>query len=205
MEVLHLRCSSSRHSLLERAHEHDRHWCKSSQLFKFNCVLCQHGLRFKFQSINFTEFAYLQDCDLYLRYNTAPTSDDYDRRDVSFAPNVTLNVDNARGGTWWAGVFGFTECHYQFQAVVTGACPQNCNGNGDCLNGACRCYNGYFGDACEHGKSWCTQFCAEFVVVTSDRCVQARKTWNSAKRSKALLPLATGDTTNSTWPRSTTS
>jgi hypothetical protein len=92
------------------------------------------------------------DCDLYLRYGTAPTSDDYDKRDISFAPNVTLNVDNARGGTWWAGVFGFTECAYQFQAVVTGACPQNCNGNGDCLNGACRCYSGYFGEACEHGE-----------------------------------------------------
>lgn len=34
---------------------------------------------------------------------------------------------------------------------------------------------------------------------------QTRKTCNSVKKSKALLPLVIGDTTNSTWPRRSTS
>ena len=50
------------------------------------------------------------DCDLYVRWGQIPTRYLYDLRDISAATNMTLSVAQARSGTWYTGVYGYTGC-----------------------------------------------------------------------------------------------
>lgn len=88
------------------------------------------------------------DCDLFIKKGDYPTRDRYDYKDDSLAKNFSILINPAAPGTWWAGMYGFTACDFRMQVTVTGSCAENCNGNGDCVNGACRCYSGWIGPTC---------------------------------------------------------
>ena len=57
------------------------------------------------------------------------------------APRLVMVADSKRvlriGSGWYHGF-----------AVVSGACPENCSGNGKCLNGKCECIKGFTGADC---------------------------------------------------------
>jgi hypothetical protein len=89
------------------------------------------------------------DCDIYVRRNALPTHLSYDWRDISMGTNVRKEFTNAAPGVYYIGVFGFYRCSFTVKATVLGSCPGGCNGHGDCVNGACFCYAGYSGEACQ--------------------------------------------------------
>jgi len=50
-------------------------------------------------------------------------------------------------------------------------CPNNCNGNGICVNGKCQCADGYSGDACQnHTVSTCPNNCNGRGICVDEKC-----------------------------------
>jgi len=90
------------------------------------------------------------DCDLYVRRGGLPTHTRYDWRDISLGSESFHEFDQPQAGDWFIGVFGFTRCQFTLKASLIGQCVAGCNGHGDCINGACFCYAGFSGDACQN-------------------------------------------------------
>src|SRR5690606_15289039 len=68
------------------------------------------------------------DCDLYIQYDNYPTRSSWRYRDISTRKNIVLTVPAASAyeGTWYAGVYGFTQCSFAVTANVMGKHLQIC-------------------------------------------------------------------------------
>ena len=72
------------------------------------------------------------DCDLYIRNGAEPTKVDFDMRDISFSDVVELVIENPSINLWYVGVFGYKTCEYEVSFSLSGNCPNDCSGNGEC-------------------------------------------------------------------------
>ena len=90
------------------------------------------------------------DCDLYIQFMEYPRNEPngYIARDVTGRQYVTLILENARAGTYYAGVYGYYTCRYNITVKEEVGCIDNCNGNGQCVQGVCQCYTDYTGPTC---------------------------------------------------------
>lgn len=89
------------------------------------------------------------DCDVYMNLGAYPTHTRYIYRDVTLDNYIRLVAMNASAGSWFVGIFGFAECQFSIKATITKSpCPDDCNGNGQCVNGICVCNPGWFGNSC---------------------------------------------------------
>lgn len=103
----------------------------------------------------------ISDCDIYVRRAALPTHTRYDWRDISLGSNAHHEFDQPLPGDWYIGVFGFTRCDFVLKATLLGQCIAGCNGQGDCINGACFCHSGFSGESCQNQE--------ETVEVNTDR------------------------------------
>jgi hypothetical protein len=94
------------------------------------------------------------DCDLYVRYNSAPTLFYWDYANVSSASETTVSFQTttAQRGFWYAGVYGFAECDYTLRVDSNTRCPNSCSNRGQCNNAVCACQSGFSGSGCETSK-----------------------------------------------------
>eukprot|EP01091_Cochliopodium_minus_P016320 TRINITY_DN6077_c0_g1_i1.p1 TRINITY_DN6077_c0_g1~~TRINITY_DN6077_c0_g1_i1.p1 ORF type:complete len:579 (+),score=115.62 TRINITY_DN6077_c0_g1_i1:233-1738(+) len=91
-----------------------------------------------------------EDCDLFVKSGSKPTRASYDYRDISLNALSSITINNPLDKTWYIGVDGFANCHYDIIVTETSSCPSNCNSRGSCTtNGECICNTGYTGVACE--------------------------------------------------------
>lgn len=90
------------------------------------------------------------DCDLYIQLNDYPSQYSYADRDTSSDQSFSIIVDPAQAGTWYAGVFGYTDCTYTITVSVVSACPNGCSNHGVCdaSNATCTCSFGWTGQDC---------------------------------------------------------
>jgi len=93
-----------------------------------------------------------EDCDFYLGFNQYPTlrSDSYFYRDVSRSQSVSHSDENVQPGTYYAGVYGYSDCSYLISVEELGNCKDNCHGHGQCVQGSCMCADEYLGDTCQY-------------------------------------------------------
>jgi len=89
------------------------------------------------------------DCDVYIRRGDIPTLLEYDYRDVSSSTS-DLTIQNPGLGTWYVGVYGFKECTYEVNGVITQHCPNNCTleSHVTCHRGHCVCLDNWVGSDC---------------------------------------------------------
>jgi hypothetical protein len=51
---------------------------------------------------------------------------------------------------FYGGCFTNRYCEANFRELgLGGGCPNNCRGNGLCINGICECHGGFYGNECE--------------------------------------------------------
>jgi hypothetical protein len=88
------------------------------------------------------------DCDLYVRFNEAPTVWNWDFANVTRGNLSTITVEGARTGYYFIGVYGFQACSYIIVAQTQSACPNQCSQHGTCSGTTCTCQPGYTGNYC---------------------------------------------------------
>jgi len=88
------------------------------------------------------------DCDLYIRANQNPDKFNYDYRDIGLSSNFSLVVQNPLSTPWKIGVYGYRSCEYFITMTLESSCPNDCSGNGACINGRCSCDAGFAGLDC---------------------------------------------------------
>jgi hypothetical protein len=117
-----------------------------------------------------TGAASTEDCDLYLKFNTYPTLLVWDySNDTKNSISEILVPSTAQAGTWYAGVFGFTQCTYSLRLNSGSFSCSGCSGHGTCNQAgtACVCSPGFNGTFCEAmiagtssaAKSFCLFVC----------------------------------------------
>mmetsp|Transcript_25261 Transcript_25261/g.34940 ORF Transcript_25261/g.34940 Transcript_25261/m.34940 type:complete len:586 (-) Transcript_25261:85-1842(-) len=89
------------------------------------------------------------DADVYVQKDDYPTRRDYLLRNITLEKNSIITLENATAGTYYAGVFGYFSVHYSIRVTETQTCPDQCSGNGDCVQGECVCYPNYRGSSCQ--------------------------------------------------------
>ncbi len=62
--------------------------------------------------------------------------------------------------------YGVHQQHYSDPFIVQ-ACPLNCSGNGDCVNGVCMCASPFSGMACETNS--CPNWCSGHGICKEDK------------------------------------
>jgi hypothetical protein len=89
------------------------------------------------------------DCDLYIRAETEPDRFHYDYRNIGFDDSFDVVVQNPLSTHWYIGVYGYRSCQYFITYTLdASSCPNDCSGNGNCVNGRCACSSGYAGQDC---------------------------------------------------------
>ena len=115
-----------------------------------------------------------EDCDMYVKFNGAPTLDDFDYRDTSTVSSHDLKITAAENGNYTYGIYGYRECSYTTKSVTYKECPNDCSGSahGTCHNGdECNCADNFAGYACE-------EMTAPLPIETSQDGYVDRDYWN---------------------------
>ena len=93
------------------------------------------------------------DADIYVKFNAAPNLTSFDFRDTGVTQSTELKINDAKLGTYYIGIYGFTEgTQFTIKATSFSECPNQCSGptHGSCSNMfTCFCNSGYDGNACE--------------------------------------------------------
>jgi len=93
-----------------------------------------------------------EDCDLYIKYNAYPTLLLWDySNDTKSSISEIIVPSTAQAGTWYAGVFGFTQCTYSLRVTSGSFSCNGCSGHGNCATSgtSCNCNSGFTGAFCE--------------------------------------------------------
>ena len=94
-----------------------------------------------------------QDADLYVKFGSIPSMTNFDARDTTTSSHSTLRLSGAIVGTYYIGVFGFTDsADYSISFEAHSECPNQCSGeaHGACSDTFdCVCQPGYSGEICE--------------------------------------------------------
>jgi hypothetical protein len=99
---------------------------------------------------------------MYVQFNSIPNEFDFQYRDATLQENYYISIATPLSGTYYIGIFGYSACSYQIQAVTqSNTCPSRCSAHGVCNRGVCQCDTYYSGDSCE---TYNTDFPLDSVV-----------------------------------------
>jgi hypothetical protein len=136
------------------------------------------------------------DCDLYVRTDSNPDRFNYNYRDISFKPNVTLIIPDPSDRTWYIGVYGYRACAFVISVLDTSQCPNQCSGHGACISGGCQCYAGWSGDDCSDTLNQITAGQQITGQITSNQWVYYSL---SATTSSVTVSLRENGSTGMVW------
>lgn len=95
------------------------------------------------------------DChvDLYTMYNSLPNRTHYDYAVIIPDGNredLSLNVYYPKPGEWYHAISSKTNCSFTIELHQLKTCPNNCSGNGECVDGECVCDSKYASKDCSN-------------------------------------------------------
>jgi len=83
----------------------------------------------------------------------------YLRESIMFAKENKAFMDTRK---WYIGLYNPTDQEISYGTWTNTDCPDDCNGNGACVNNICQCTGAYEGDACDEQEEG---FKVEYIIL----------------------------------------